>query len=98
MSTDTPTNTPRLFSVTYTIRRYVVDVSAAEAVRLREEAAKAEATVAGLRARAAALETLAQPPATRDPALDGDAKTTSGDHELLHPDMFGGTDYPEVGL
>lgn len=28
MSTDTPTNTPRLFSVTYTIRRYVVDVSA----------------------------------------------------------------------
>ena len=43
---------------------------AAEAARLREEAAKAEATVAGLRATAAALETLAQPkaPAVSDAA------------------------------
>lgn len=72
---------------------------AAEAARLREEAAKAEATVAGLRARAAAMEALAQPKASvaRDPALDGDAKTTTGpreDFSPLHPDEFGGTDYP----
>ena len=73
---------------------------AAEVARLREEAAKAEATMAGLRAKAAELEALAQPkaPIARDPALDGDAKTTIGPHEdfaPLHPDMFGGTDYPE---
>lgn len=76
---------------------------AAEAARLREEAAKAEATMASLRAKAEALEALAQPKAlaTRDPALDGDAKTTTGPREdfaPLHPDMFGGTDYPEVKL
>jgi len=39
--------------------------------------------------------------ATRDPALDGDAKTTTvtrEDFAPMHPDMFGGTDYPEVKL
>ena len=77
------------------------DDLATEATRLRGEAGAAEKRAAELRAKAAELETLARPsaPAARDPALDGDAKTTTGPREdfaPLHPDMFGGTDFPEA--
>lgn len=70
-----------------------------EAESLRKEATRIEEHAARLRAQIAMLEALAQPkaPVARDPALDGDAKTTTGPREdfaPLHPDMFGGTDYP----
>lgn len=69
------------------------DDLATEATRLRGEAGVAEERAAELRAKAAKLEALARPSAPAEPAPAVPDRAYSTD---LHPDSFGGTDFPEA--